>query len=41
MANSIYSNYGNYFGTYTPNLMNQNLNSLNNNPMIPNKQSLE
>lgn len=40
MANSIYSNYGNYFGTYTPNLMNQNLNSLNNNPMIPNKQSL-
>lgn len=40
MANQIYNNYGNYFGIYTPSLLNQNLNSLNNNPIVPTKESL-
>ena len=40
MANQIYNNYGNYFGVYTPSLLNQNLNSLNNNPIVPTKESL-
>lgn len=40
MAGQMYNNYGNYFGVYTPSLMNQNLNSLNNNPIVPTKDSL-
>lgn len=43
MANNMYSNYanGNFFGLFTPDLLNQNLNSLNNNPSIPTKITLD
>lgn len=39
-ANSIYNN-GNSFGVYTPQLLNQNLIDLNNNPSVPTKQGLD
>lgn len=40
MANTIY-NAGNMFGVFTPQLLNQNLNSLNNNAFVPDKKSLD
>lgn len=40
MAQSIY-NAGNMFGVFTPQLLNQNLESLNNNAAIPNKTSID
>lgn len=39
-AQNIYNN-GNFFGVYTPQLLNQNLNALNNNPNVPTKESLD
>lgn len=40
MANTIYNN-GNMFGVFTPQLLNENLNDLNNHSAVPNKQSLD
>lgn len=39
-ATEIYTN-GSFFGVYTPQMLNQNLNALNNNPNVPTKESLD